>query len=72
MCVTRHLCQCYVLLKDLRSCESNVPSSSDDSRGGLDDFGGKSIPVVSIRRGVWEFLYKTDYADLGARAVLRT
>ena len=37
-CVTSHLCLCFVCLKSVLSCESNVLSYSDDSRESLDDF----------------------------------
>ena len=40
-CVTSHLYQSFFCLKSVRSCESNVPSSPDDSRGVPDGSGVK-------------------------------
>ena len=57
-CVTRHFCQCFVRLKDVRSCEPDVPYSSNDSRGGPDGSGGKSIMVDSMHRCVREIIIK--------------
>ena len=51
-CDTSQLCWCAVFLKDVCSFESDVSSYFTESRGGTDGFGGKSIPVASIRKCV--------------------
>ena len=48
ICITSHLYQCFFCLKAVHRCESDVPSSSDDSRGGPYGTGGKYSPVCSI------------------------
>ena len=45
-------------MKAVQSFDSNVPSSFNDSRGGPDGSGGKSIPVDSIRRCVGVILVR--------------
>ena len=45
-------------LKALRSCQYDVHSPSNNSRGGPDGSGGKYSPVASIWRCVWELLIK--------------
>ena len=50
-CVIIHLCLC-----DAYSCEFDVTSSYDDSRGVPYGSGEKSSPVASIRRCVWGLL----------------
>ena len=57
-CVTSNLWWCFVWLKDVLSCESVVPSASDDSRGGPQVSRGKSTLVASICGCVWELLIK--------------
>ena len=57
-CVTSHLCQCFVRLKAVRSCESNVASSFNDFTGGIDGSRGRYNPVASIHRRVGELLTK--------------
>ena len=43
--LTIYLCQCFVYLKAVRICESCLPFSSNDSRGGPYGSGGKFSPV---------------------------
>ena len=52
LCETSHRCRCFVCLKAVHSFKSDVTSSSDKSRGGLDGSGGRSIPVAFTRRCV--------------------
>ena len=52
-CVTSHLCQCFVCVKYVLSCESDVPSSDDDSRVDIDGSVRKSsmVPPIHIFLG---------------------
>ena len=54
-CVTSHL---FRFLFAVRSHESDVTSSSDDSIGGPDILPGKSSTLTSIRICVWYLLTK--------------
>ena len=47
-CNTRNLCCCTVFLKAVYSFLSGLFSFLSESRGGLDESGGKSIPLASI------------------------
>ena len=51
-CDSRNLCRCTVFLKAVRSFDSDITSSSAESRGGPDGSRGKSITVASIRKYV--------------------
>ena len=57
-CVTIHLCQCFVRVKAVVSCEYDSSSSSDDSRGGPYVSIRKSSPVASIHKCVWELFFR--------------
>ena len=51
-CDTRHLCRCTVLLKAVHSFVSDVFTSFDESMGGPDGSGEKSISAAYIRNSV--------------------
>ena len=57
-CDTGHSCQCTVFLKAVHSFDSDMSSSFADSRGVPYGYGGKSIPVGSIRKYFFVLLVK--------------